>query len=126
LDDIGPVIAESVHAFFGSDYGRNLISELLELGLNPGTPVTRPHKEESGQILSGRTVVVTGTLNQMSRDEAKQLVRDHGGKAASSVSKNTDFVVAGENAGSKLTKAQDLGIEVLTEQEFLDRLGAKR
>jgi DNA ligase (NAD+) len=126
VDDIGPVIAESVHAFFGSDYGRNLISELLELGLNPGTPVTRPHKEESGQILSGRTVVVTGTLNQMSRDEAKQLVRDHGGKAASSVSKNTDFVVAGENAGSKLTKAQDLGIEVLTEQEFLDRLGAKR
>ena len=67
--------------------------------------------------------MVTGTLTQMTRDEAKQLIRDHGGKAASSVSKKTSLVVAGEKAGSKLTKAQDLGIEVLTEEQFLERIG---
>ena len=73
-------------------------------------------------MLEGKTVVVTGTLETLSRDEAKELIRTHGGKAAGSVSKNTDYVVAGEKAGSKLTKAQDLGVPVLSEQEFLQML----
>lgn len=123
VDEIGPVIAESVHAFFSSDYGRQLITELVALGLNPGTPVAPRPAAESSQLLSGRTVVITGTLSKMSREEAKQLVRDHGGRASGSVSKKTDFVVAGEKAGSKLAKAEELGIEVLTEQEFLHRIG---
>ena len=123
VDDIGPVIAESVRAFFASRYGRKLVSELGELGLNLGIPVTTEKMEEIENFFSGKTVVVTGRLSQMSRDEAKQLVRDHGGKTSDSVSKKTDFVVAGEKAGSKLTKAQDLGIEVLTEQDFLTKLG---
>ncbi len=68
--------------------------------------------------LVGKTVVVTGTLTGMGRDEAKELSRQHGGKASGSVSKKTDYVLAGEKAGSKLTKAQDLGIPVLTEDDF--------
>jgi DNA ligase (NAD+) len=80
-------------------------------------------KDTSVLLLTNKTVVVTGTLTQLSRDEAKQLVRNHGGKASSSVSKKTDFIVVGEKAGNKLTKAQELGIEVLTEHEFLTRLG---
>ncbi|MCH2203609.1 MAG: NAD-dependent DNA ligase LigA, partial [Fuerstiella sp.] len=123
VDDIGPVIASSVHTFFASDYGGRLVGELDRLNLNLGTPVVSRKPDESGQALSGRNVVITGTLSQVSREEAKQLVRNHGGKVTGSVSGKTDFVVAGEKAGSKLAKAQDLGIEVLTEQEFLARLG---
>jgi len=123
VDGIGPVIAESVHSFFASEYGQKQVVELKELGLNQGTPLVKTADDETESLLTGQTVVVTGTLTQVSRDEAKQLIRDHGGKASSSVSKKTDFVVAGEKAGSKLTKAQELGIEVLTEQEFLIRLG---
>lgn len=125
-DEIGPIIAESVHGFFSSDFGRKLTQDLMELGLNPGTPV-EPSDEDSGeQLLAGLTVVVTGTLSDLSRDEAKQLIRSHGGKAAGSVSKKTDLVLAGEKAGSKLTKAQELGIEVITEQDFMKRLGIQK
>lgn len=124
VEDIGPIIAESVYSFFQSTYGQNIMSELSTLGLNMGTAVSGAAGTNAvGGAFAGKTVVVTGTLSQMSRDEAKQLVRDHGGKAAGSVSKKTDFVVAGDKAGSKLTKAQDLGIEVITEEQFLERLG---
>ena len=123
VDEIGPIIAESVHAFFQSAFGSKLISELQELGLNTGKPLADSSVSAKEQLFRGKTVVVTGTLTQMTRDEAKQLIRDHGGKAAGSVSPKTDFLVAGVKAGSKLTKAQDLGIEVLTEEQFLERLG---
>lgn len=126
IDEIGPVIAESVHGFFGSDYGQRLVPELLELGLNPGTPVVASQKDPEELALAGMTVVVTGTLSSLSRDEAKQLIRDHGGKASGSVSKKTDLLLAGEKAGSKLTKAQELGIEVITEQDFMLRLGIQK
>ncbi|MCP4172589.1 MAG: NAD-dependent DNA ligase LigA, partial [Fuerstiella sp.] len=72
--------------------------------------------------LDGKTVVVTGTLHRMGRDEAKQLIRDHGGKAAGNVSKKTDFLVTGENSGSKLSKAEELGVTVLSEDQFLAML----
>lgn len=125
VEDIGPVTATSVHQFFASDVGQNLIAELKQLGLNLGTPIDRyaqPTPED--QKLFGKSVVVTGTLPSLSREDAKQLIRDHGGKAASSVSKKTDMVLAGEKAGSKLDKAQELGVPVYTEAQFLELLQA--
>ena len=74
--------------------------------------------EETGQALAGKTIVVTGTLPTLKRKEAEALIEQHGGKATSSVSKKTDYVLAGEDAGSKLTKAQQLGIPILSEEEF--------
>lgn len=120
-DEIGPVIAQSVHQFFSSEHGAQLVKELEGLQMNLGTPVDRT-ATAGNRKLEGKAVVVTGTLSRMGREEAKQLIREHGGKSAGSVSKKTDFLVAGEKAGSKLTKAQDLGIQVLTEDEFLAML----
>ena len=117
VDEIGPVIADSVSQFFASEFGRQLLNELTELQLNLGTPVAAADDSPAG-VLEGQTVVVTGTLSTMTRDEAKQRIRDHGGKAAGSVSKKTDLLVAGEKAGSKLTKAESLGVRVVTELEF--------
>lgn len=125
IEEIGPVIAASVHRFFHSDYGTSLVRELRELGLNPGQPVERTAvRTDASAKLSGKTLVVTGTMVRMKRDEIEQLIRDHGGKASGSVSKKTDFVVAGEAAGSKLTKAQELGVRILSEDEFLAMIEA--
>ena len=121
VDEIGEVIAASVHRFFRSEYGIRLVNELRELGLNLGQPIDRSSVPAEGKLI-GRTLVVTGTMVRLKRDEIEQLIRDHGGKASGSVSKKTDFVVAGEAAGSKLTKAQELGVKVLTEDEFLAML----
>jgi DNA ligase (NAD+) len=114
--EIGPVIAQSVHDYFHSRIGQSIVGELRELGLNFGSPVT---KKTATGALAGKTIVVTGTLQKFSRDEIKDLIHSHGGKPAGSVSKQTDFVVAGEKAGSKLDKAKDLGVRVLTEDEFV-------
>tara|TARA_R110002111_G_scaffold260623_1_gene332114 strand:- start:12360 stop:14372 length:2013 start_codon:yes stop_codon:yes gene_type:complete len=120
VDEIGPVIAESVHTFFHSDFGVKLIEELQSLGLNMGSPV--PKTEKTPGILDGKTLVVTGTLPSLTRDEAKELIQKHGGKAAGSVSTKTDYLLAGEKAGSKLTKAEELNVPVLSESEFLEML----
>ncbi len=120
VDEIGPVIAESVYTFFHSDFGVKLIQELKELGLNMGSPV--PKTKKAAGILDGKTIVVTGTLSQFTRDEAKELIQKHGGKASGSVSAKTDYLLAGEKAGSKLTKAQGLGVPVLSETDFLKLL----
>jgi len=124
IDEIGEVIAASVVQFFQSDYGKAIVQELTELGLNMGQAVERSSITTSGDgaKLAGKTLVVTGTMVRLKRDEIEQLIRDHGGKASGSVSKKTDYVVAGEAAGSKLTKAQELGVKVLTEDEFLAML----
>ncbi len=122
VEEIGPIIAKSIHKFFHSDTGRQLVEDLRSFGLNFGTPLSQKPKSDTAGKLGGKTVVVTGTLETLGRDEAKELIRKHGGKSAGSVSKKTDYVVAGEKAGSKLTKAQDLGVPVLTEQEFLTML----
>jgi DNA ligase (NAD+) len=119
---IGPVIAKAVASFFRSDYGRGLVTELRELGLNMGRPVERRPAAGAGK-LAGQTVVATGTLKRFTREAIEQLIREHGGKTAASVSKKTSFVVAGESAGSKLAKAQELGVKVLTEEEFVQLLG---
>ena len=125
VEEIGPVIAHSVYTFFHSETGKKIVEELRGFGLNFGTPLSKKPKTDKPQALEGKTVVVTGTLETLGRDEAKDLIRTHGGKAVGSVSKNTDYVVAGEKAGSKLTKAQELGIPVLGEQEFLKMLAEK-
>ena len=121
INEIGEVIAASVHRFFKSDYGIQVVRELRELGLNLGQPIDRSNLPADGKLI-GKTLVVTGTMVRMKRDEIEQLIRDHGGKASGSVSKKTDFVVAGDAAGSKLTNAQELGVTVLTEDEFLAML----
>ena len=123
VDEIGPVIAASVHQFFVSAAGGDLLSQLKQLGLNPGTKVVRTSEMDADTgKLAGKSVVVTGTLARMTRDEAKQLVRDHGGKASGSVSSRTDYLVAGEKAGSKLSRAQGLDVTILNEDEFLAML----
>ena len=122
VNEIGPIIASAVFEFFRSEFGGHLIEQLRELGLHFGEPVEET--EEAHRLLAGQTIVVTGTLQRFTRDGIKELIVQNGGKASGSVSKKTSFVVAGENAGSKLTKAQDLGIDVLTEDEFMNRLEA--
>ena len=123
VDEIGPIIAASVAAFFQSDSGQRTIEEFRELELNFGQPIEESDDATSPKLLEGKSIVVTGTLVKFSRESIKELIHKLGGKAAGSVSKNTDFLVAGEKAGSKLTKAESLGIEVLTEDEFIDRVG---
>lgn len=121
VDEIGEVIAQSVHDFVRTPHGRALIEELRGLGLNFGAPVSELPVKKEGPI-AGKTIVVTGTLQKYSRDAIKALIHEHGGHPAGSVSKKTDYVVAGADAGSKLDKANSLGVRVLTEAEFLDLL----
>lgn len=126
VDEIGPVIARSVATFLHSETGKNLIEELRGFGLNFGTPVPEQPAQSGSRILEGKTVVATGTLTRFTRDEIKEMIHQHGGKAAGSVSRKTDFVIAGEKAGSKLDKARDLNIPVLTEEEFVSLLEEAR
>ena len=121
VDEIGPIIAESVHSFFNSEAGQTAIERLRAAGLT--MKAERVARAPGKQPLAGKTVVVTGTLEGMSRPEAQAAVKAAGGKAASSVSKKTDFVVAGEAAGSKLDKARSLGVEVIDVDEFRRRIG---
>ncbi len=114
---VGPVTAHSIHRFFTTTGGRKIVEDLLAVGMDSQSPTATV--QSSRGKLTGKTLVVTGTMVRMKRDEIEQLIRDHGGKASGSVSKKTDFVVAGDAAGSKLTKAQELGVKVLTEDEFL-------
>ena len=121
VDEIGPVIAQSVHTFFHSDFGRRIVDELRACGLNFGdaAPAQASAAPQDKRPLEGMTIVATGTLSRFSREEIKEFIHSRGAKAAGSVSKSTDYVVAGENAGSKLDKARELGIPVLSEEEFL-------
>jgi DNA ligase (NAD+) len=115
---VGRVIAEAVHGFFHDRTGKRLVERLRQRGLN----FSEPQAAVAGGALAGRTVVLTGTLPTLSRNEATELVELHGGRVTSSVSKATTFVVAGEDAGSKLEKARSLGIEVIDEGELLRRV----
>ena len=115
---IGPTVSAALHRWFTDEATRDVLRELVEVGVVPERPVARPAGESVSGPLAGKTVVVTGTLPGFSRQEAEAAIRDAGGKPAGSVSKATHYVVAGENAGSKLTKAQELGIEVLDEDGF--------
>ncbi len=117
IDGFGDTMAQSVVSFFEKEGTSDLLSRLKQAGVN-----MEWHGEKKTDILLGKTLVVTGTLETLSRNEAEALIVKNGGKASGSVSKKTSYLVAGAAAGSKLTKAQTLGIPVLTEQEFLDML----
>ena len=122
IDEIGPTIARSVYDFFHSDAGRQTIAGLKAAGVQmTGSAAETPAAAGEG-ALEGKTIVVTGTLEDFSRREAKDAIQAAGGRASSSVSSKTDFVVAGDSPGSKVTKAQALGIEVIDEEEFKRRL----
>ncbi|MDO8682761.1 MAG: NAD-dependent DNA ligase LigA [Armatimonadota bacterium] len=118
--DVGPVVAASIARFFVQEETKMVMEKLRKAGVKP-KEVTRPAKEEA--VLGGKKLVFTGELQTLTRDEAEALVHELGGTASSSVSKNTDFVVAGERAGSKLAKANELGVKVITEEEFLRMVG---
>ncbi len=120
VEGIGPIIAESVVSFFTDEANRNLLARLEAAGVNMKS-LSAPR--EVGGALDGMKVVVTGTLEGYSREEAKALVKEHGGKATSSVSKKTDLVLAGANPGSKLAKAEKLGVRVVGLAEFLRLVG---
>jgi len=123
VEGIGEERAESIHQFFQTRGGRKTIEDLRGLGLKL-TEDARPTPAQLGAAdLTGKTFVVTGTLTKFSRDEIEGLIKKLGGKAAGSVSKKTSYVVAGENAGSKLTKAKELGVPVLSEEEFEKLIG---
>ena len=120
IPDIGEIVAESIVSFFHDERINKSIQELLDAGVKPHhEEVVGPTKES---VFAGKTVVLTGTLESMGRKDAQEKLEALGGKVTGSVSKKTDFVVAGAEAGSKLTKAQELGVTVLSEEEFLELL----
>ncbi len=122
IPEIGPVIAESVYQFLHSPRGREIIEDLRRQGVLMEEPQDQQPREKP---LAGKTIVVTGTLENFTRDEIKQVIEQYGGRAASSVSSKTDFVLVGEKPGSKLQKARQLGVPTLSEEEFLALIGRK-
>lgn len=123
IDGLGDIIAYSVKTYFEQPSVQELIQELQDRGVNMSyLGKTKADSEASGHILSGKTVVLTGTLEQLTRQDAKEKLESLGAKVTGSVSKKTDVVIAGHSAGSKLDKANSLGIEVWSEQQFLDSL----
>ena len=113
VNEVGPRIAESIVEFFADEHNRKLVDDLRKAGLT-----FRGQKKEKGTKLAGKTFVLTGTLARYSRDDAKKLIEDAGGRVSGSVSKKTDYVVAGSDAGSKLDKARELGVSVIGEEEL--------
>ncbi len=116
VPDVGPVVAQSIAQFFGEPHNREVVEQLRAAGVK--WTETAPQRKQLG-LLSGKTFVLTGTLPHMARDEAKDKIEAAGGKVAGSVSKKTDYVVAGADPGSKFTKAQELGITILDEDALL-------
>ena len=115
IDEVGPIVAETIIKFWEDTSNIDLVKSCLSLGvkLDPSTKL-------KSQKLINKIIVFTGSLTQFSRDEAKAITESHGGRASGSVSSKTDFVIAGGSAGAKLKKANELGIPVLTEEEFLN------
>ncbi|MAK54418.1 MAG: DNA ligase (NAD(+)) LigA, partial [Pusillimonas sp.] len=117
VPDVGPVVAHSVLEFFSEPHNRQVIHSLEQAGVQP-----KVENEPNRQLLAGKTFVLTGTLPSLTRDEATRLIMAAGGKVSGSVSRKTSYVVAGEEAGSKLVKAQELGVAILDEQGLKDLL----
>jgi DNA ligase (NAD+) len=117
IGNIGEVVARSVSEWFGNKANKELVRGLVKAGIKIETIKIKTTP------LTGKSVVVTGSLDSMSRDEAKEAVREAGGDWVSSVSKNTDYVVVGDSPGSKAAKAEKLGVKMIGEKEFLKLLG---
>jgi DNA ligase (NAD+) len=120
IDQIGPIMAASIYEYFRNPDNCKVIDELLAAGVKPEQPQS-PRSDK----LVGKTFVVTGTLEKFTRQQAQQAITDAGGKASSSVSKKTDYVLADKEPGSKLRKARELGVEVIDEEQFIEMLGVK-
>ena len=118
VPDVGEIVARSIVEFFADPSIATQVDRLIAHGVKP-----RPEEVQQDSPISGKTIVVTGTLEKLDRRQAEALIESLGGKAAGSVSKKTDYVLAGESAGSKLTKARELGVRVLNEQEFFELIG---
>lgn len=114
VEDIGEITAKSIVEFFEQEQTKELIEKLK----NAGVKMKNEEEEELDNRFSGMTFVLTGALEKYTRDEASEIIQKFGGKTAGSVSKKTTYVLAGEDAGSKLTKAEELGITVINENEF--------
>jgi len=119
VEDVGSVVARSIHTFFRQPKNLELIKELQGAGVE-----IEQEKGFAGAPLEGKTFVFTGTLQEFRRDEAEKLVQSLGGRTSSSVSKQTDCVVAGENPGNKLNKAKELGLEIWSEEDFREKIGS--
>ena len=115
IDEVGPIVAETIVKFWADETNVNIVNNCFKLGIS-----LESVKNETEQIFMGKTFVFTGSLESITRKEGKEIIEARGGRAAGSVSAKTDYIVAGENAGSKLKKAEKLGIPVLTESEFMD------
>lgn len=115
VEEIGPIVANSIREFFEQQQTKDLISRLKQAGVN----MERQKDENEDDRFAGKTFVLTGSLEKYSREEASNIIEKFGGKTSSSVSKKTSYVLAGEDAGSKLTKAQSLGVTIITEEEFI-------
>jgi DNA ligase (NAD+) len=118
VEDIGPVVAESLYAWVNDPKGVRFLEKLFAAGVK-----IEPYKKPAASKLAGMTFVLTGTLTGMSRELAKERIRGLGGSATESVSQNTDYVVAGDNPGSKEKKARSLGVKIIGEKEFLKIIG---
>lgn len=121
IEDIGDTTALCIKKYFEDPLNREVIKELEELGVN----IAAKKQSPSGEALQGLTIVVTGTLPTLGRKEAAELIENNGGKCTGSVSKKTDYLVAGEAAGSKLTKAQSLGVPVITEERLFEMINGR-
>ena len=118
LEEFGEIMANSVVEFFREEKNLKVINKLKEFGVNTKTIVNEDNNVS--KIFEGMKIVLTGTLPTLKRNDAKEMIESRGGKATSSVSKSTTFVLAGEEAGSKLTKANELGIKVIDEATFIE------
>lgn len=121
VPDVGPVVAESILSFFAEAHNRQVVTELLAAGVH--WPEAELLPQDAVLLLAGKTLVLTGTLPSLTRDQAKAMIEAAGGKVAGSVSSKTDYLVAGDAAGSKLTRAQELGVTVLDQTALLQLLG---
>jgi DNA ligase (NAD+) len=120
IEGIGAIVANSIIVFFKDARNQAIVAGLVNAGLNDTEQA--PDESENRPAVVGKTFVITGTLPTMKREEAKALIEKAGGKVSGSVSKKTDFLLAGESAGSKLTKAESLGVSILTEEALLELL----
>jgi DNA ligase (NAD+) len=121
IKEIGPVVAESVHSFFRTKKNLDIIDKLIRCGVR----AEKSKASAAGGVFDGKTIVVTGSLEEYSRQEAEQIIRKLGGVPSSSVSKNTAFVLCGALPGSKVKKAAELGIRIINETEFKKMIGGK-
>src|SRR5437763_15501285 len=121
IDQIGGTVIESIRAYFGESHNLGIVERLTR-----EVTILDAERPAANSPVAGKTIVFTGSLEKMTRDEAKAMAERLGAKTAGSVSKKTDYVVAGPGAGSKLGKAKDLGVNVLTEDEWFVLIGEKR